>query len=184
MGPVELIVSRCLVLQRNLVIGKALKFRQSSPNWKVAKPVVFALGMYLLRNDCPSNLLTPLWAAWLLIRATPRLSLEWLQTGFCLTLRKKVITVLLYWDDRKSRACWKCAVAGPWLCAFNQKCLLSSKASPSKETIVLHQKLDGDKQAIDESCPHEKVALGQNGEIDTFSLQLPLLLLEVSLKVL
>lgn len=52
-GPVELIVSLlCSALLRNLLIGKALKFRQSSSNWEVAKPIVFASGICLLKNYC------------------------------------------------------------------------------------------------------------------------------------
>lgn len=89
-----------------------------------------------------------IWVAWLLIKTAPRLSRECLQTSFCLSLGKKDKNVLLpqRWQKKKARLAGNGAVTGPWVCAFNQHCLLSHRVLPGKETTSLNKKLEDDQQ--------------------------------------
>lgn len=51
-------------------------------------------------------------------------------------------------DDKKKKArlAGNGAVTGPWVCAFNQHCLLSHRVLPGKETTSLNKKLEDDQQ--------------------------------------
>lgn len=138
--------------------------------WKVAKPAVFASGVYWLMSSCPKK---PLSFELLGFSSKPHPG--WVGSVFRLASvchwERKTKTSFCHRDDKKkARLAGNGAVTGPWVCAFNQHCLLSHRVLPGKETTSLNKKLEDDQQTTKGSWSFpEKAAAGQNRETDTLN---------------